>query len=58
VLIVGKNEDEIRAIIKLFQFTILLAQLLLANASGLALKAKPIPNIYPMASRKASLLLK
>jgi hypothetical protein len=27
------------------QFTILLAQLLLAKASGLALKAKPIPSI-------------
>jgi hypothetical protein len=29
----------------LYQFTHLLAQLLLANASGLALKAKPIPSI-------------
>ena len=30
---------------KLDQFTTLLAQLLLAKASGLALKAKPIPSI-------------
>ena len=34
-----------------------LAQLLLAKASGFALKAKPIPKIYPVASRSASLLL-
>jgi len=40
------------------QFTTLFAQLLLANASGFALNAKPIPRIYPIASRNASLLLK
>jgi hypothetical protein len=37
--------------------TILFAQQELAKASGLALKAKPIPRIYPVASFKASLLL-
>src|SRR6185312_415034 len=40
------------------QLTTLFAQLLLANASGFALNAKPIPKIYPMASFRASLLLK
>lgn len=38
-----KNEKEKQQ--KPYQFTHLLAQLLLAKASGLALKAKPMPSI-------------
>lgn len=43
---VATSKNGVKAILRLYnQFTILLAQLLLAKASGLALKAKPIPNM-------------